>query len=239
MCCSCPDILRDVPRAYNAPCLLVSAVTFRQTWQRAEQSNICSCIYILVVTQWFIIIQVLLSSPLPGHTLITPFAVGQTQACCGQLIKYSPLQIWLSIRSFLKWRSTPKIGDGHLTFNGASLQSAYKPLTPWKNKEHHQIIQTHTFISGFHVNFSWAYFWGWWVHPQAPMLHTTRYCSPSRSTSFSTRRRLAGGPAEDAGGEISWEHATYIFLILHVCNQPVSWNIMKSIDILLTNFVKD
>ena len=52
------------------------------------------------------------------------------------------------------------------------------------------------------------------------MLHTTRYCSPSRSTSFSTRRRLAGGPDEDAGGEISWEHATYIFIILHVCNQP-------------------
>lgn len=97
MCFSCPEILRDVPRAYNPPCLLASTVTFRQTWRRAETSNICSCIYILVVTQWFIIIQLLLSSPLPGHTLITPFAVGQTQVCCGQLIKYSPLQTWLSI----------------------------------------------------------------------------------------------------------------------------------------------
>lgn len=121
MCCSCPEILRDFPRAYNPPCLLVSTVAFRQTWQKGwkiqylqlyihaksrrfprivqenHQLSATFYCYVLVLTQRFIIIQFLLSLPLPGHTLITPFAVGQTQVCCGQLIKYSPLQTWLSI----------------------------------------------------------------------------------------------------------------------------------------------
>ena len=70
---------------------------FPRIVQENHQLSATFYCYVLVVTQWFIIIQFLLSLPLPGHTLITPFAVGQTQVCCGQLIKYSPLQTWLSI----------------------------------------------------------------------------------------------------------------------------------------------
>ena len=70
---------------------------FPRIVQENHQLSATFYCYVLVVTQRFIIIQFLLSLPLPGHTLITPFAVGQTQVCCGQLIKYSPLQTWLSI----------------------------------------------------------------------------------------------------------------------------------------------
>lgn len=221
---------------------------FPRIVQENHQLSATFYCYVLVVTQWFIIIQLLLSLPMPGHTLITPFAVGQTQVCCGQLIKYSDCRHGYLFRSFLEWRSTPKIGDGHLTFHVAFLQSAYKPhiftgktrniiisskLTPsflayslekhgtWKSPlKRNIIISSKPSFLACHVIF----FFGGSTFgvdefiprhqiAEEPMLHTTRYCSPSRSTSFSTRRRLAGGPAEDTGGEISWEHATYIFII--------------------------
>ena len=171
---------------------------FPRIVQENHQLSATFYCYVLVVTQWFIIIQLLLSLPMPGHTLITPFAVGQTQVCCGQLIKYSDCRHGYLFRSFLEWRSTPKIGDGHLTFHVAFLQSAYKPhiftgktrniiisskLTPsflayslekhgtWKSPlKRNIIISSKPSFLACHVNFFFrgVYFWGWWVHPQAP-----------------------------------------------------------------------
>ena len=162
---ACPEILRDFPRAYNRPCLLVSTVTFRQIFRRAEEYNICSCLdivhaksgwfprivqkthqlsatfycYSLVITQWIILLQAparpWINCPIcqwhgvHSNEIIVDFlTLRSTHYTSANIIQCGQVHVTLWVkppktpsRLDLRWRSTPKIGEGHPTFNGASI----------------------------------------------------------------------------------------------------------------------